>query len=262
MADNDGTKEVQTITMDTAAAAEANSYTINGVVVSFTSTATTASNTVLLAAAVNASAALTNVVVATSSATAVTLTWLVDGDAAISTLSTTTLNADASLVETTPGTAGTNALNTLTGGDGIDSFVFGGSTGTGGSGAVASSTVFTTITDYITGVDTINFRTALTLVAEGTSSATQGVVSATGKVTFHADTADTLVAKLAATEAAMTAATTTAGEAALFTAASSNYLFVSDGVAGLGANDQLILLTGVTAVTGITLTNGNITAIV
>jgi hypothetical protein len=60
----------------------------------------------------------------------------------------------------------------------------------------------------------------------------------------------------------MTAATTTAGEAALFTAASSNYLFVSDGVAGLGANDQLILLTGVTAVTGITLTNGNITAIV
>ena len=59
----------------------------------------------------------------------------------------------------------------------------------------------------------------------------------------------------------MTAATAVAGEAAVFVVGSDSYIFVSDGVAGLGANDQLIKLTGIVAATGITLTAGDITAV-
>jgi hypothetical protein len=268
-ADNAGTKEQQTIVLATNAAAggSTDSIVINGVTISNTAagSATPATQVASYITTINANASLANVVRASEGASTATLllTWLVDGDKAVTPAATvgtagTTYTITNDFVA---GTAGTNALNTLTGGSGTDTFVFGGATGTGGSGAAPSSTVFTTITDYTTGTDTINFGTNLALVAEGTSSSTQGVVSATGRVTFHADTADTLTAKLAATEAAMTAATVNAGETAVFAAAGSTYLFVSDGVAGLGANDQLILLTGVTQTTGITLTNGNITAI-
>jgi len=269
-ADNAGAKEQQTIVLATNANAGGSTDTlvINGVTVTNVATAsmTPANQVNAYIATINATPALANIVVASVGASSATLllTFLVDGDQAVTPAATVgaagttyTITNDFVL-----GVAGTNAINSLTGGTGSDTFMFAGATGTGGSGAAPSATVFTTIADYLTGVDVINFRTALTLVAEGTSSATQGVVSATGLVTFNAATADTLAAKVAATEAAMTAATTNAGETALFTAAGSTYLFVSDGVAGLGANDQLILLTGVTATTGITLTAGNITAIV
>jgi len=262
-ADNAGTKRVETVTITYAVGTATDVITVNGVAVTFTTGADLAASKAAMIAAINGTAALANIVVASANAGAaiVDITYLVDGVTPVS-VDTTSPNNTNTVAQVTAGTNGTaNGNDVLTGGSGADVFVWGGSVGTGGNGAAPSATVLDTITDYTTGSDVINFRVALTLVAEGTSSATQGVVSATGLVAFHADTAATLAARLAATEAAMTAATATAGETAVFVVGSDSYVFVSDGTAGLGANDQLIKLTGVVATTGITLSAGDITAV-
>ena len=61
--------------------------------------------------------------------------------------------------------------------------------------------------------------------------------------------------------ASFTAATNTAGEFAFFKVNGSGdyYLFISDGTAGLGVNDDVIQLVGVTSISGINLTSGNLT---
>ena len=61
----------------------------------------------------------------------------------------------------------------------------------------------------------------------------------------------------------MTAATAVAGETAIFDdvgTAGNSYIFISDGVAGVGANDILISIVG-DLEGAITLTGGDITAI-
>jgi S-layer protein len=174
-------------------------------------------------------------------------------------------------IENVTGTTGTDyivgssAANTITGGAGADVM-------TGGSGAdtfafvagdtgTPSATNFDTITDYVTGTDKIDFTAGnLALVAEGTIGVGQAAISATGFATFNAAD-DTLAERIAAVEAAMTAATAVARETAVFAFGADSYVFVSDGVAGVGANDVLIKLTGIVAATGITLTLGDITAI-
>ena len=152
-------------------------------------------------------------------------------------------------------TGGTGA-DVMTGGTGIDTFAYvAGATGT------PSATIFDTITDYATGTDKIDFTAgALTLVAEGTIGVAQAAISATGLASFNAAD-DTLAERIIAVEAAMTAATAVARETAVFVFGTDSYIFVSDGTAGLGANDVLIKLTGIAAATGITLTAGDITAV-
>jgi len=268
--DNAGAKEQQTIVLanNANAAGSADSIVINGVTIANIAAAndTPATQVAAYITTINANAALAGIARASQGANTATLliTFLVNGDQAV-TPAATVGAAGTTYTITNDFVAGVNGTNTgndvLTGGAGADVYIYGGATGTGGSGAAPSSTVFDTITDYVTASDVINFRLALTLVAEGTSSATQGVVSAAGLVTFNAATAATLEARLAATEAAMTAGTAAAGETAVFVVSTDSYVFVSDGVAGLGANDQLIKLTGIVAATGITLTAGNITAI-
>jgi len=265
--DSGGVREIQSITIATNAASGGSTDTmvLNGVTIQnvAAANATPAAQSAAYLITINANAALDNILVASAGGTGVIiLTWLVDGNQA--TTPAVTIGTAGSTYAIATGTTGTtvgNGINVITGGAGADTIVFGGATGTGGSGAAASATVFTTITDYATGVDKLDFTKAITLVAEGTSAVAQAVISATGLATFNAGTADTLAAKLVAVEAGMSAATNTAGEAAVFIAAASTYLLVSDGVSGLSANDQLIKLTGVTAATGIVVTSGDITAI-
>lgn len=162
------------------------------------------------------------------------------------------------------GTAGddtltsTANLDTMSGLAGNDSFVF----ATGSYGSLAPSVnVFDTISDWSV-TDKIDFgATTLALVNEGVdTSAGQAAISATGLASFHTDD-DTLAERIVAVEAGMTAATQTAGEVAVFAQGSDSYVFVSDGVAGVGANDVLIKISGVAVSTGFVVTAGDITAI-
>jgi Ca2+-binding RTX toxin-like protein len=153
--------------------------------------------------------------------------------------------------------------DTLTGGAGADTFVFAlGATGT------PTATNFDRITDWGVGAaqDVIDVfevdgttQLALTLVAEGTLGAGQAAIAANGLASFN-DADTTLAQRLVAVEAGMTAATAAAGETAVFVVEANSYVFISDGVAGLGVNDVLIELTGVVA-TGLTQAGGNITAV-
>ena len=100
------------------------------------------------------------------------------------------------------------------------------------------------------------------MVAEGTIGVGQADIAADGTVTFNAAD-DTIAEQIIAVEAAMTALTAVAGETAIWadpSSAANAYIFVSDGTAGVGANDLLLLIEG-DAAGAITLTGGDITAI-
>ena len=160
------------------------------------------------------------------------------------------------------GSAGANSIDgdagrdTVTGGLGADTFVF----AAGDSGQTI--TTADVITDYTTGTDLIDVTAVtLTLVAEGTLGAGQAAISAAGVASFNAaDNTDAL--RIVATEAGMTAATAAAGETAIFqsTNAANSFIFISDGVANVGANDILIHILG-DAAGNLTLTGGDISAI-
>lgn len=174
------------------------------------------------------------------------------------------------------GAAGADILNggagndTITGGAGAD--VVSGGTGTntfvfaaGDNGAAPSATVFDTITDFRTGTNNvIDFgATAITIGDQGTAAAAGvATISGTGVATFNvADT--TLAQHLTAVAAAIvTGGATVAGESVIWQEGANAYLFISDNVNGVSANDVLIQLTGVTVgVGGLTITGGDITAI-
>jgi hypothetical protein len=145
----------------------------------------------------------------------------------------------------------------LTGGAGGDTFTF----AAGASGIPSTTGNFDTIIGYETGSDVIDGPGALTLVAEGTLGAAQAAISATGLASFNvAD--NTLALRIVAVEAGMTAATAVANETAVFNFGGDAYVFISDGTAGVGANDVLIKLTGISVSTGMTVSGGgDITAI-
>lgn len=150
-------------------------------------------------------------------------------------------------------------VDVLTGGTGTNSFVF----AAGANGAAPSATVFDTITDFRTGTNSIDFGATALAISNQAVAAGAGVatIGASGIATFNA--ADTTFAQhLAAVEAAIDGATATAGEFAIWQEGADAYLFISDAVAGVGANDVLIKLTGVTVgVGGVTVVGGDITAI-
>ncbi len=136
----------------------------------------------------------------------------------------------------------------MTGGAAADTFVF-----AAGASGLPTATNFDTITDYVTAVDIIDFgATVLAAATAGTSGLT---INAAGLVTAGA-------ANLTAFVAAVGGVAGAAGASTVYDNGVNSYLFISDGVAGLGANDVLVQLTGITGLAaGLTFAAGDITAI-
>jgi len=146
----------------------------------------------------------------------------------------------------------------LTGGAGADTFVFAaGATGT------PSATNFDTITDFNTASDIVDYAVAMTIVTNGAAAAAGvAAISAAGVATFHGND-NTLALRIIAVEGGIQTGTAAAGQAAIFQFGADAYVFISDGVDGVGANDVLIKLTGVdttaAAYDTITLSSGDFT---
>ena len=136
-------------------------------------------------------------------------------------------------------TGGTGA-DVMTGGTGDDTFVFAaGDTGT------PSATNFDEIIGFASASDVIDHTAALTIVTNGAAAAAGvAAISALGIATFAAAD-DTLAERIIATEGGIATGTAAAGQTAAFMFETNAYVFISDGVDGVGANDVLIRLTGV-----------------
>lgn len=247
-ADNAGTNEVQTATMTYSASAN-DVLTVNGVAITAATGANLAASTLNMTAAINASAALKNIVVATDNNAAVAgeirLTWLTDGNAASAV--DTTSSGTTTVADVTPGTAGATAKNVLTGGAGADTFVF------GATSVAPSDSIFNTITDFATASDIIDYAPLAITIAQAASAAVAGTaaISAVGIATFAAAD-NTLALRLIAAENGINNGgtnTATAGQTAVFQFGADAYAFISNGVDGVGAGDQLIKLTGVDTTT-------------
>ena len=200
--------------------------------------------------------------------------------AAAVTTATVALNVDASLVKNglnITGNAGVNILtgtgyndiltggkgaDTLTGGAGRDTFVF-------VAGDSGQTTGFDKIMDYTKGSvgtgDLID-HTANLIVGgvSTTATSTQASINlTTGVATFAAASGTTLADALADITTSFTTATNAAGEFAFFKVnnAGDYYMVISDGTAGVGVNDTVVQLTGVTTIGQIDLTGGNLTIV-
>ena len=151
----------------------------------------------------------------------------------------------------------------LTGGTGSDSFVF----AAGDSGQNNNTTTgFDVISDFAKGArgtgDLIDFSAVLSVGGSATAAdATHASINvSTGVATFAANSGTNLADALADVAGSLTAAADSVGEFAFFRVNNGGayYLFVSDGVAGVGANDVVVQLTGITTVTAIDLSYGNL----
>jgi len=259
--DGGGTSEVQTVSL-TYNATRTDTITIAGTAVTFASAAnatTSASNAVT---AINANAALNNIVTASSAIGVVTLTYDVDGDFGAATFTGGGGGGGntAIVATSTAGTVGTAANDTLTGGAAADVFMV----GAGAGAAKPSATVFDTITDFTASSDVINYtQNVMTITTGATKAAGTAAISTAGIATFNAAD-DTLAEKVTATEAGINASGTAAvGQVAAFMHGSDAYVFISDGTDGVAAADTMIKLTGIdltaTASDTLTLSGGDFT---
>ena len=189
----------------------------------------------------------------------VTTTSLIVKDAAgNATTSSTKVIIGTTGNETINGTAGNDLIfgfggtDTLAGGAGADTLVGGAGTNTfkfvlGENGTPSATANFDTIANYRTGSSTIDFGFGTLSRGSQVGGAGAGVatVSGTGVLSFNgADT--TLAQHLTAAEAALHtgAGTPTGGATVIWQEGADAYLFVSDTVAGVGAGDSLVKLTG------------------
>ena len=149
----------------------------------------------------------------------------------------------------------------LAGGTGMDTFVF----AAGDSGQTAST--LDVISDFAKGAvnvgDLIDYSDSLTLGgSNATATDTQALINqTTGIATFAKGSGVTLADALSDITTRFTASTDSAGELAFFKVnnAGNYYAFISDGTAGVTANDILIQLSGITSIKNIDLTDGNLT---
>jgi serralysin len=158
---------------------------------------------------------------------------------------------------------GGKGADILTGGTGSDTFVF-------VAGDSGQSTGFDTITDYTKGAvgmgDVIDYVTAVMRIggssasATGFGSAQASINQTTGVATFATIFfTDNLANDLAAIANRFHAVGDAAGEFAFFKVGKtgSYYLFISDGVAGVTANDEVVQLTGVTSISSLNIDTTN-----
>ncbi len=136
----------------------------------------------------------------------------------------------------------------ITGGAGADVFVM-----YAGSSRNASAATYDTITDFGTGGDSIDWTGAALTADAGTGTGL--TVNPAGLVTAGAATLADFVTALG------NSTTTTSGSAILFASGADSFLFISDGIAGTGADDVLVKITGIAATLGLTFTGGDITGI-
>ena len=149
----------------------------------------------------------------------------------------------------------------LVGGNGSDTFRF----VLGENGTPSATANYDTIADYRTGANIISF--GLNALSKGTQvgAAGAGVATVSGNSVLSFNGADTTLAQhLVAAEAALhtIAGNPTSGATVIWQEGADAYVLVSDAVAGVGAGDSLIKLTGVTvAAGGLTIVGGYLNAI-
>ncbi|MEQ1838040.1 MAG: Ig-like domain-containing protein [Candidatus Nitrotoga sp.] len=196
-------------------------------------------------------------------------------------------NVDASAATVSVNLTGSEKANVLTGGSGADTItgdrgadnLFGGGADSLFGGRNNDTFIFTAgnsgqttgtidvIGDYAknsVGVgDVIDYSSALAIGgSDAIASANEASIdAATGVATFNTDSGTTLDDALADIATRFTAATDTAGEFATFQVNGTGdyYLFISDGDAGVTANDVVVQLSGVTTINTIDLTGANLT---
>ena len=204
----------------------------------------------------------------TVNATSLTGKLTVKGEAGNNTI------VGGSAVDTINGGAG---IDTLTGNGGADVFRFQlgsihtdsesnfqslGATGSAGSVQLNTDS----ITDYVKGTDAISIflaagtaatMSAADIVTNATSSTGAASISSAGIATF-ATADDTLAERIFAVETAINAGGTAAAEQfAVFEHSTNTYVFVSDGSDGMTDGDLMIKLTGVTGITAVSYSSGN-----
>ncbi len=164
--------------------------------------------------------------------------------------------------DTLNGGLGSDTLNggvgadSLTGGAGSDTFIV----AAGDTGQASGFDFFVNVAKGAVGVgDVLDYSVDLRIGGSaGPATSTQASIHAsTGVATFAASSGTTLTDALADVASGMAAA----GELALFRVSNTGnyYLFISDGVAGVAANDVVIQLVGVTSISSIDVTSGNLT---
>ena len=232
---------------------------------------TTAASTLTLTSGVSG---IENVVIGTGTATSAVTTG------------TTAINVNASALNYGVSIAGNAGANVLTGGSGNDTLRgnAGNDTLIGGAGADSlaggsgsdtfnfaaghsgQASGFDTIIDYAKGViglgDMIDYSAALTVGGSSATatSARASINSSTAIATFASLSGTTLSDALADIAARFTAATDTAGEFAFFKINNTGnyYMYISDGIAGVGINDTVLQLIGITSISSLAYTSGNL----